>query len=108
MSKENLLKAIESAKGFGRCKYFNDDGKPLCVIGQLLVIEGANSYEFEKFNTLPICTLLENDDNKTKHYLSSYDAQLLDDLQSAWDSVGGCEEIIKEDMVNLVKSFYCE
>lgn len=43
---ENVLKAIDLARDYGKCQYVNESGESMCVVAQLMVIEGIDMSYF--------------------------------------------------------------
>jgi hypothetical protein len=92
----NLHLAIDRAEGFKECRYTDWSGtaphdgggvfipgtKPVCVIGQLAVLEGITPTQMnEWFGPVCLITLLDS-----ASALKSYSSKLLDDIQRKWDS----------------------
>lgn len=84
----NVLKAIELAKGPGSCKYFADDDTPMCVIAQLAKIEGDDYLSLKGLG----CTVRIAINGKKFTGLSKYDIDFLYDLQRNWDSTNEYHE----------------
>lgn len=91
----NVLKAIELAKGPGACRYIDDDDSPMCVIAQLAKIEGDDYLSLKGFG----CTVVAAINGKKFAGLSKYDGDFLNYLQTMWDKSFGREEhVVKIDM----------
>lgn len=87
MLPENIKKACELAAEPGRCRYTNGN-EPICVIGQLAVLEGCTVAELTEFqencngnNTAS--DLVKFEPFKSK--LEKYDSGMLRSIQQYWD-----------------------
>jgi len=84
--KEILLKAIDSAEGFGSCSY--EDG---CVVAQYFLLKGGNKNNFKywlnKFNKPVKCNIVVEEKLKEYHILKP-NIDLLLKIQVIWDNRG--------------------
>lgn len=83
--KDKLLLAIERAEEPGACKYFDSDGKPLCVVGQLIAIEQPDFVIRSNYNTQGV-PILSDAHPKLRSIFSQYGMMLLNDIQNIWDA----------------------
>lgn len=100
----NVIKAIDLAKGPGECRYCLSDGNPICVIAQLLVIEGDDISCLAEVNQRIGATSFP----LTLSIHQKYDVDFLDDLQNMWDDTEPSflltEDAIKQNMKAFVDS----
>jgi hypothetical protein len=78
--KEMLVEAILAAEQRHGCKY-EQDGQPVCVIGQLADICGIDVKEL----SVDMIDYQLNDGNGLTQPLSIFPERLLSDLQAVWD-----------------------
>ena len=96
--RENLKTAIKLAKKPGACEY-HLNGKPCCVIGQLMHIENMDL----NVPNISIDVLFET---KPKSFakLKKYPLRLLSDLQFEWDG-GDTSKQAKINMLAMVDKY---
>lgn len=97
----NVLKAIDLAKGPGACLYIDDDDdSPMCVIAQLAKIEGDDYLSLKGLGSTVTIAI----NGKKFPGLSKYDGDFLNYLQTMWDKSFGREEhIVKIDMKSFAE-----
>lgn len=94
--KENLLKAIDQAEGYGGCQYVTFDKRPCCVIAQLACLEGVSIKELDQWLGVNVEGILLSE-RLNNQALRPYPKDLLLRIQTLWDCMGIWVDVFDSD-----------
>ncbi|WNM70163.1 hypothetical protein [Myxococcus phage Mx1] len=101
--KRLLLEAVENAEGT-KCQYVSTQGKPECVIAQLLYRLGMSEAELAELDNTVVAVLyvpIKPIERKAQQALAPFPPKLIIGLQQHWD-----RGYSKDKLKTLIEAYY--